>query len=99
MKIRYLSAAALLATTLGTAALATAAPASATITHQTSATTALAPIPPNYYYSRRYETLAACYAGLRDAAENGDFTGLAPCRYYPGDQYRQAGWYYLMYIP
>ncbi|WP_158558296.1 hypothetical protein [Spongiactinospora gelatinilytica] len=88
---------------MGATALAGAEPASASapasITQQTSTTSALAPLPPNWYYSSRYETLAACHAGLQDAAQNGEFTGLAPCRYYPGDQHRQAGWYFLMYIP
>ncbi|WP_158578635.1 hypothetical protein [Spongiactinospora rosea] len=99
MKIRHLPAAALLATALGATALAGAAPASASITHQTSATSALAPLPPDWYYSGRYETMADCRIGFQDAAENGEFTGLAGCRYYAGDRYRRAGYYFLMYIP
>ncbi|MER7213409.1 hypothetical protein ABT340_40630 [Streptosporangium sp. NPDC000239] len=36
---------------------------------------------------------------VRDAAENGDFTGLGGCRWDSGDRYRQAGYYFLKYIP
>jgi hypothetical protein len=107
VKIRSLSAAALLATALGATVLAGAAPtsASASVNGQTGATSAsaerhvLAPLPPDWYYSGRYETMAACQVGFQDAAENGEFTGLGPCRWYAGDRYRPAGYYFLMYIP
>ncbi|MEV0389412.1 hypothetical protein [Nonomuraea sp. NPDC050643] len=107
MKIRSLSAAALLATALGAAILAGAAPtsASATVNDQAGVTSAsagrhaLSPLPPDWYWSGRYETMDACDVGFQDAAENGQFTGLGPCRWDGGDRYRLAGYYFLMYIP
>ncbi|MFF4415740.1 hypothetical protein ACFYY8_24700 [Streptosporangium sp. NPDC001559] len=103
MKICRLPAA-LLATALGAAVLAGAASASASVNHQTASvrsaeSAAFAPLPPDWYWSKRYETMDACRAGWQDAAEHGDFTGLRGCRYYAGDQYRQAGYYFLIYIP
>ncbi|MFG1687120.1 hypothetical protein ACGFNP_43660 [Nonomuraea sp. NPDC049269] len=94
MKIRDLSAAALLATALGATVLAGAAPASAS-----AARHVLAPLPPDWYYSSHYTTMDDCEVGLLDAAENGQYTGLASCRWYEGDRYRQAGYYFLIYIP
>ncbi|MEU1879104.1 hypothetical protein ABZ470_17470 [Streptosporangium sp. NPDC020072] len=104
MKIRRLPAA-LLAAALGTAVLVGAGSASASVGYQTGvsaesrAFSAFAPLPPNWYWSSRYETSEACWAGYRDAAENGDFTGLGGCRWDSGDRYRQAGYYFLKYIP
>ncbi|MFF4989297.1 hypothetical protein ACFY19_19055 [Streptosporangium saharense] len=105
MKIRRLPAAALLAAALGTVALAGAVPASASVTGQTGAASASAesrafsPLPPDTYWSLRYETREACWVGYQDAAENGEFTGLGPCRWYGGDRQNQAGWYFTIYIP
>ncbi|MGW0481781.1 hypothetical protein [Nonomuraea sp. NPDC003214] len=101
MKIRSLSGAALVAAALGAAVLAGAAPASASAAETTPASAgghALAPVPPDWYWSSRYDTLAACEVAFEDAAMNGQYTGLAPCRWYQ-DRYRAAGYYFLMYIP
>ncbi|MFC3983220.1 hypothetical protein [Streptosporangium jomthongense] len=103
MKIRRLPAA-LLATALGAAVLAGAASASASVNYQTASagsagSHAFAPLPPDWYWSKWYATMDDCRAGWQDAAEHGDFTGLAGCRYYAGDQYRRAGFYFLIYIP
>ncbi|SEH00912.1 hypothetical protein SAMN05444920_118101 [Nonomuraea solani] len=105
MKVRKLSAAALLTTALGATILAGAAPASASASDQAGATSApaeryaLSPLPPDWYWSLRYETMDACRVGFQDAAENGQYTGLATCRWYEGDRHRQAGYYFLIYIP
>ncbi|MER7126728.1 hypothetical protein [Micrococcus luteus] len=100
MKIRRLPAA-LLATALGAAVLAGAASASASVNHQTASAEShtFAPLPPDWYWSMWYPSMDACRAGWQNAAEHGDFTGLRGCRYYAGDQYRQAGYYFLIYIP
>ncbi|MEV8638821.1 hypothetical protein AB0395_44915 [Streptosporangium sp. NPDC051023] len=101
MKIRRLSAA-LLATALGAAVLSGAASASASASvHQAGASAqshAFSPLPPDWYWSRRYETMAACRVGFQDAYEHGDFTGLGACRRYE-DQYRPLGYYFTIYIP
>jgi hypothetical protein len=105
VKVRTLSTAALLATALGVIILAGAAPTSAAVHEQTGVTSAsaerhaLAPLPPDWYYSDRYDTMDACRVGFQDAAENGQYTGLATCRWYAGDRYRPAGYYFLIFIP
>ncbi|MFC3984528.1 hypothetical protein [Streptosporangium jomthongense] len=66
MKIRRLPAA-LLATALGTAVLVGAGSASvgyqAGASAESRAFSAFAPLPPNCYWSSRYETSEACWAG------------------------------------
>ncbi|NRQ32802.1 hypothetical protein HII36_13265 [Nonomuraea sp. NN258] len=98
MKIRSLPAAALLATALGAAVLAGAVPAAGAATVPAGAH-ALSPLPPDWYWSSHYATLADCRAAFTDEAQNGQYTGLAPCRWYNGDRYRPAGYYFLYYIP
>ncbi|MEW9549599.1 hypothetical protein [Nonomuraea sp. NPDC050783] len=100
MKISDLPAAALLAAALGAATLAGTAPASASASAPApAARTFLAPLPPDWYWSEQYPTMDECRAGFQDAAVNGQYTGLATCRYYEGDRYRPPGYYFLIYIP
>ncbi|RJL35643.1 hypothetical protein [Bailinhaonella thermotolerans] len=102
MKIRSVSAALLIATALA-APLAGAAAASASTQYGAAPAAAerhaLSPLPPDWYWSARYDTMAACDAAFEDAAQNGGYTGLAPCRWYAGDRHRLPGYYFLIYIP
>ncbi|MER5326154.1 hypothetical protein ABZV14_39925 [Streptosporangium canum] len=97
MKIRRLHSA-VLAVALGASVLASTAPAFAAT--QTSAAVAAGTWPtPDWYLQGPYQTLAACDLAYEDAAQNGQYTGLAYCHWFRGGGPYLAGFYYEVYIP
>ncbi|MFG1963554.1 hypothetical protein [Nonomuraea sp. NPDC049028] len=97
MKIRRLHSA-VLAVALGASVLASAAPVSAAT--QISAAVGAAGWPtPDWYLQGPYQTMADCDLAFQDAAQNGQYTGLAYCHWFRGGGPYPAGFYYEVYIP
>ncbi|WP_133061770.1 hypothetical protein [Streptosporangium minutum] len=97
MKIRRLHSA-VLAVALGASVLASTAPALATTQTSAAVTTGTWPTP-DWYLQGPYQTLAACDLAYEDAAQNGQYTGLAYCHWFRGGGPYLPGFYYEVYIP
>jgi hypothetical protein len=56
-------------------------------------------LPVDWYRVGPYSTLEYCRVALADAAANGEYTGLGPCRWYAASPLWPAGYYFAVYIP